>query len=134
MFLYILSNIAIANSVVTLKQGERAPFDGTLLSPKATARIMTEADLILEECNIDHEREMATLEAKMKFDISNLENSLNSCEIKSAEILEIKNQHIDYLEKQNKRSFSPIIWFTSGVIAGTLSVYGSSLVLKNISQ
>ena len=52
IFLFIMS-LAFADDVVTLRKGEKAPFDGTLLSPQAAAKIITDSDYTLEKCLID---------------------------------------------------------------------------------
>ena len=47
----LLCALAYGNdSSVTLKKGEKAPFDGTLLSPDAVAQIITKADEEVGKC------------------------------------------------------------------------------------
>ena len=135
MVLYsLLLGVVLGNDIVSLEKGQEAPFTGTLLSPSASAKIITDADFALEEYRIRSEREISLLNLKAEYDNRYSASSLLSCETKSSQILEIKDQHIEYLEKQNNGSIYPAVWFASGILAGTLTLYGSSLMLKNIGQ
>ena len=57
-FLMLLIGLAAADDIVTLEKGERAPFEGTLLSPSAAAKIIVDSDYSLEKCKIDSEKKL----------------------------------------------------------------------------
>lgn len=134
VFLLIVG-LAFANDVVTLRKGEQAPFDGTLLSPEAAAAIITETDYTLEKCLIDARRDKGLLEAKLTMEKANAEASLAACTLKHSEMEKIYEKQIDYLEKRAVTpNWQAPVYFTSGVLLGAGLVFGSSLVLKNIQE
>lgn len=132
-FVLFMSSIAFANDVVTLRKGEKAPFDGTLLSPDAAAKIITETDYSLEKCLIDARRDKALQEAKLTMEKKNVEAELAACTLKYTEMEKLYEKQIDYLEKRAASpSWETPVYFTSGILIGAGLVYGSSLILKNI--
>ena len=134
-FFLLIISLAFAEDVVTLRKGEKAPFDGTLLSPQAASKIITESDFTLEKCLIDSRREKSLLEAKLTLDTKNAEAKLAACTLKYAEMEKIYEQQINYLEKRAIRpTWESPVYFTGGVLVGAGIVYGSSLILKNIQQ
>lgn len=134
IFLFIIS-LAFADDVVTLRKGEKAPFDGTLLSPQAAAKIITDSDYTLEKCLIDSRREKSLLEAKLTLEKKNVEAQLAACTLKYTEMEKLYEQQIDYLQKRSVRpEWESPVYFTGGILVGVGLVYGSSLILKNIQQ
>ena len=132
-FVLFMSSLAFANDVVTLRKGEKAPFDGTLLSPDAAAKIITETDFTLEKCLIDARRDKMLQEAKLTMEKKNVEAELAACTLKYAEMEKLYEKQIDYLEKRAvSPSWETPVYFTSGILVGAGLVYGSSLILKNI--
>ena len=125
--------LAFADDIVTIRKGEKAPFDGTLLSPNAAAKIITETDYTLEKCLIDARREKSLLEAKLTLERKNVESELAACTLKYTEMEKLYEQQIDYLEKRSSLpQWQTPAYFTGGVVVGAALVYGSSLILKNI--
>jgi len=132
-FVLFMSSLAFANDVVTLRKGEKAPFDGTLLSPDAAAKIITETDYTLEKCLIDARRDKMLQEAKLTMEKKNVEAELAACTLKYTEMEKLYEKQIDYLEKRAvSPSWETPVYFTSGILVGAGLVYGSSLILKNI--
>ena len=132
-FFLLIISLAFADDVVTLRKGEKAPFDGTLLSPKAASKIITESDYTLEKCLIDSRREKSLLEAKLTLDTKNAEAKLAACTLKYTEMEKIYEQQINYLEKRAIRpTWESPVYFAGGVVIGAGIAYGSSLILKNI--
>ena len=134
MFSFILLiGLAFADDIVTIRKGEKAPFDGTLLSPDAAAKIITETDYTLEKCLIDSRREKSMLDAKLTLERKNVEAELAACTLKYTEMEKLFAQHIDYLEKRaSVPQWQSPAYFAGGVLVGAGLVYGSSLILKNI--
>lgn len=131
--IFFIIGLAFADDVATLRKGEKAPFDGTLLSTEAAAKIITETDYTLEKCLIDARREKALLEAKLNFEKNNIEAQLAACTLKYTEMEKLYEQQIDYLEKRSVRpEWESPVYFTGGVLIGAGIAYGSSLILKNI--
>ena len=134
MFSFILLiGLAFADDIVTIRKGEKAPFDGTLLSPDAAAKIITETDYTLEKCLIDSRREKSMLDAKHTLERKNVEAELAACTLKYTEMEKLFAQQIDYLEKRaSVPEWQSPAYFAGGVLVGAGLVYGSSLILKNI--
>lgn len=131
--IFFIIGLAFADDVATLRKGEKAPFDGTLLSTEAAAKIITKTDYTLEKCLIDAKREKALLEAKLNFEKNNVEAQLAACTLKYTEMEKLYEQQIDYLEKRSVRpEWETTVYFTGGVLIGAGIAYGSSLILKNI--
>ena len=74
MFWLLICSLAFANDdVVTLKKGEPAPYDGTLLSPSAAARLLAKGESDLVTCLADAKKDKAILEAEKNFEIQTKE-------------------------------------------------------------
>lgn len=133
--LLLIVGLAFADDVVTLKAGEKAPFSGTLLSPEAAAKIITDTDYSLDKCRIDYEKKLSLQEAELTLKFRNKEAELAACHIRRTEMAELYEKRIDFLEKQvAPPAWRGPAWFIGGVLTGTALVYGSSLVLKNIGE
>ena len=135
LFLFLMIGIASAEDVVTLKKGETEPFEGTLLSPEAAAKIIVESDYSIQKCKIDYEKKLALQKAQDDLTFKNKAAELSACHLRQTEMTKIYEQQIDYLEK---RAVAPEwhkpAWFVGGVLTGVALVYGSSVVLKNIGE
>lgn len=132
-FIFFIIGLAFANDIVTIRKGEKAPFDGTLLSPNAAAKIITETDYTLEKCLIDARREKSLLDAKLTLERKNVEAELAACTLKYTEMEKLYERQITYLEKQvSVPQWQSPVYFAGGVLVGAGLVYGSSLILKNI--
>lgn len=136
MWLLLFSLVAHADeSAVTLKKGQRAPWDGTLLSPQAAAKILVDTDTDLQKCLINAERDLALQQAKLVLEKSNVEAKLAACTLKQTEYQEIYEQRIEFLEKQAiTPKWQPPVYYTLGILTGVGIVYGSSIILKNIGE
>ena len=133
MYILLLCSFAFANDVITLEKGQKAPFAGTLLSPEAAAKIITDSDQSLEKCLIDSQRDLGLLEAKLTFEKSNAEAKLAACTLKSTQMSKIYEDQIDYLEKRSVvPSWQAPTYFASGIVLGVGIMYGSSIILKNL--
>ena len=133
MYILLLCSFAFANDVITLEKGQKAPFAGTLLSPDAAAKIITDSDQSLEKCLIDSQRDLGLLEAKLTFEKSNAEAKLAACTLKSSQMTKIYEDQIDYLEKRSVvPSWQAPTYFASGIVLGVGIMYGSSIILKNL--
>ena len=133
MYILLLCSFSFANDVITLEKGQKAPFAGTLLSPDAAAKIITDSDQSLEKCLIDSQRDLGLLEAKLTFEKSNAEAKLAACTLKSTQMSKIYEDQIDYLEKRSVvPSWQAPTYFASGIVLGVGIMYGSSIMLKNL--
>jgi len=136
MWLFLFCSLAFADeTVVTLNEGDPAPFTGTLLSPEAAAKIIVDSESSLERCLIDSRRDLALQEANLTLQLRNKEAELAACTLRLTENQILYEQHIDFLERQvvRPRWESPV-YFAVGVLSGVALVYSSSVILKNIEN
>tara|TARA_E500000331_G_C16887437_1_gene553172 strand:- start:158 stop:568 length:411 start_codon:yes stop_codon:yes gene_type:complete len=135
MFLF-LSSLAFADeSVITLRKGERAPWDGTLLSPEATAKVLITPDSELQKCLIDSKKDLALQEARFTLEKNNATAKLAACTLRYEESKVLYENQISFLEKQAvTQKWEPPVYYTLGILTGAGIVYGSSLILKNLGQ
>ena len=134
MWFLLLCSLAFADeTVVTLQEGDPAPFAGTLLSPEAAAKIIVSSESSLDRCLIDSQRDLALQEANLTLQLRNKEAELAACTLRLTEHQVLYEQHINFLEKQVVRPrWEGPVYFAVGVLSGAALVYGSSVVLKNI--
>tara|TARA_R110002074_G_scaffold276617_1_gene448036 strand:- start:10 stop:483 length:474 start_codon:yes stop_codon:yes gene_type:complete len=106
--------------VVTLSEGQPAPFSGTLFSTGAAANLLTQLELSNESCQIKIDREVGVKSAQMQLEIDTLSASLLACNQKYTDIIVIKNDHIEFLDNQIAKRSSPKneLWLATGIILG----------------
>lgn len=121
--------------MVTLHEGEPAPFDGTLLSVPAAARILTDLRLREEECRVETNRRLGILEANMQLRIDTETARREALQYRHDQLVSIKDEQIRFLT-ENTRSPSWYqtgeFWYALGVVSGIaitiISAYALSLV------
>ena len=136
IIILLLSSLAFGNEgVVTLKKGDRAPFEGTLLSAEAAAKIITTSDSELQECLINAKRDLALQQTQLTYEKKNVEASLAACTLKQTEMEKLYEKQIENLEKQAvKPKWEAPTYFAAGILTGAALIYGSSIILKNIGE
>ena len=133
---WLLCSLAFAgDEVITLKKGETAPWDGTLLSPAAAARLIAKEEANLATCLADAKKEKAILELEKDFEIQSAEAKLAKCTFESARKEELYLERIDWLEKKtNPPSWQGPTTFVGGVIVGMGVVALSAWTLDKIQE
>ena len=136
MFLLLLCSLAFAgDDVITLKKGEPAPYDGTLLSPSAAARLLAKGEADLATCLADAKKDKAILEAEKNFEIQTAEAKLARCTFESTRKEELYLERIEWLEKKtNPPSWQAPTSFIGGVIIGMGVVALSAWTLDKIQE
>lgn len=132
----LLCSLAFADDdVITLKKGEPAPYDGTLLSPTAAARLLAKGEADLATCLADAKRDKAVLTAEKDFEIQTTEAKLAKCTFESARKEELYLERIEWLEKKtNPPSWQGPTTFVGGVIVGMGVVALSAWTLDKIQE
>ena len=131
----LLSTAAADPEIVSVTEGEPAPFTGSILNAEAAAKILVDTDIRLEQCRLQSERDLALQEANLNFTIRNKEAALAACTLRSTELEALRMEHIQFLERQVVRpKWEPVVYFIAGTVAGALTIYGSSVVLNNIDR
>ena len=101
MILFLCS-LLLADDVITLKKGDAAPFDGTLLSPKAAAKLLANSESDLSKCKA--ELEIQKLQHKNKLDLETglLTVEIDTCKLERDRQKIIYEEHIELLEQRSK--------------------------------
>ena len=136
MMWILLCSLAFAgDDVVTLKKGEAAPYDGTLLSPSAAARLLAKGESDLATCLADAKKDKAILEAEKNFEIQTTESKLAKCTFESTRKEELYLERIEWLEKKtNPPSWQGPVIFGSGIVVGMATVALSAWTLDKIQE
>lgn len=107
--------------VSPLNEGQKAPFSGILFSPEADAdreKRLLDKDLELKEFKLQAKADLEKLEVRLKATIETLESDIKENEKRETERIAIKNEQIEFLEKElAKNSGDDYIWWYFGGVA-----------------
>ena len=121
--------------VATVKKGQPAPFDGTILNPEAAAKVLATGESDLQRCLIESERSLATQKAEDLLKFKSKEAELVACQYRLTENQQIYSQHIEYLEKRaNEPQWVKPTLFAGGVVTGIAVVVISAYTLDKIQE
>lgn len=135
MWLLLLSLAFADDDVVTVQQGEPAPFTGTLLSPDAAARLLAKGEKDLATCLADAKRDKELLEAHKNFELQTAEAKLAQCTLESQKKQELYLERIDWLEKKvSPPSWQGPVLFGGGIVIGMATVALSAWTLDKIQE
>lgn len=136
MWFLLLCALATAEEqVVTIKKSERAPFTGTLLSPEAVAKLITQQEADLKTCLANAEYEKKKSELEKDFVIKNKETDLALCTLELTGTKEIYQERINFLqEKALTPEWKPPLYFIGGIITGVGVVTLSAWTLDKIQE
>ena len=136
MFWLLLCSLAFADEqVVTIKEGEKAPFTGTLLNPEAVAKLITTQEADLKTCLLEAEINRRTLEIEKNFIVKTREAELAQCTLELAGTKEIYRERIDFLQgKATTPEWKPPLYFIGGIITGVAVVTLSAWTLDKIQE
>ena len=122
--------------VVTIKKGDPAPFTGTLFNTPAAVRLMIDLEFTQATCKLETDRQLGLLrsELQLKIDLCGARNE--ALMLRHTELLVIKNDQINFLEKQ----FRPRPWYQTtefgiviGVVLGIGITIGTGYALGQIN-
>jgi len=130
-FSLLLSSVSYAGEkVASIKEGEHAPFDGTLFNTEAAARLLVDLEFSQEMCDIETQKKLELQEAYSKLTLDTLQASKDSLQMRFDETLLIRDEHILYLEKKiSKPKISRELSFAIGVVAGVGLTIGAGYAL-----
>ena len=130
MHVAVLPSVVFAEGaipkVATLKGGDTAPFDGTLFSTEAAAKLLVDLENQSKQCEIDKEKSLALLRAQLQLTIDNKGAEFDALKFKHDEILKIKNDQLSFLQDK----LEPPSWYNSGEFwfaLGTLAGIGITI-------
>jgi len=131
MILLLLS-LAFAEDVVTVKEGEPAPFEGTLMKPSAIAKLLADHDAKVETCKVNSEKDLALQEAKLTLKLKLTEADLAACNARLIAQEKMYNEILDQSLKDKSLGKSAI--FAGGVLTGIGVMLGSAWILNQIGD
>ena len=122
--------------VTSLSTGQSAPFSGTLFSTAAAAKLLAELELNNESCQLEIDREVDLVSARYQLDIDNLNARIESLDSSYSQRLEIKDNHIDFLDEHLIRSSRPKneLWFAIGIVSGVVLTGAAAWSMGQISH
>jgi hypothetical protein len=133
MFLLLCTLVFAEEQVITLEEGEKAPFSGTLLSPNAAARLLADGETDLQTCLANSEYDKKILESEWKYKVRLSENNLAVCSMKLEDKEKLYGDHIKYLEaKAVTPEWHKPAYFAGGVVTGIGVMLGSAWILNQI--
>mgnify|MGYP001438696450 CR=1 FL=1 len=122
--------------VVTIKQGDPAPFTGTLFNTPAAARLMIDLEFTQQTCKVETDRQLGLLRSELQLKIDLCTARTDALQLRHTEILQIKNSQIEFLERQLK----PQPWYQStefgiaiGVVLGVAITVGAGYALGQVN-
>lgn len=110
----LLSNAFADPASVTLREGQRAPFEGTLLNKEAVAEIISKNGAAAKQCEVDRDLALTVQSAKFESEKRVLNARIASCE-GSLSSLEAENKLL--IKKYNHLS-SSIPYVAGGSFVG----------------
>ena len=127
---------AYANErIATVQEGDPAPFTGTLFSTEAAARLLVDLETNKAAFEIECTQRLDLQRAEMQLQIDVLQASKDALQMRYDDTLLIKNQHIDFLERQvTRKKFPPEALFIIGVVSGIGLTLGAAYGVNQVSQ
>lgn len=127
----------VGPAISPMKWGQKAPFTGILLSPKAVAIVMTELNSIEERIQIEVDRGVATCQANCNFKVEQVKISMDAdIKILKAQLEARKKENEILTERLEdaEDGINPIWWAGGGFLVGALTtiliVWGSTQAAK----
>ena len=119
-----------------MRKGDKAPFDGTLFNPDAAAKILVDIENSDAQCLIETEKAVETEKAKLQLSLDNLRASYDALNKSSEERIQLKNEHIEFLEnegvKMAKKEKRVIWWLLGGIAGGIALTVAGGLIIREV--
>lgn len=124
----------VGEAISPMRKGQRAPFTGVLLSPKAVAKLTVELNSIEEKIEIEKEKVLKACQAECSFKVTNADiESRTDIKILKAKLEseekenKILQKRVEKLEKDRPNVTTwTFVGFLTGVVATVAIVFGVS--------
>ena len=131
----ITAPVYASEEIVTVSAGEPAPFSGTLFNTEAAARLLVDLETSQTAFELQCSRRLDVQKADMQLEIDIMQASRDALQMRYDDTLIIKNDHIDFLERQTtKKRIPPEAIFIIGVLSGVGLTLGSAYALGQVAQ
>jgi len=129
-----ITPVYAADEIVTLKEGEPAPFDGTLFSTEAAARLLVDLETNKEMCEIECTKKLDTQSAQLQLEIDIMQASRDALKLRFDETMLIRDSQINFLERQVTKPKIPAeVIFAIGVLSGVALTIGSAYAIGQVA-
>jgi len=121
--------------IMSIEEGDTAPFDGTLFSTRAAADILVQLENQDAACQIRIDREVGLREAELNLQIERAEISADACQERYDMHMNIKREEVNFLYDRLRRASGNknALWFGVGTAAGVGMTALSVWILNSIS-
>jgi hypothetical protein len=123
--------------ITPLRRGQKAPYSGVLMTPKATATIVANADTEREKISIEVQHALAEADTKRKFEVNETTTKCTADKGVLQASIDEKNARIKIVEEELSKASDPPsrttwagIGFVGGVVTTVLIIFGVSRVTK----
>lgn len=137
VFLPVLAGADTTPKVTYVKQGEKAPFDGTLLNVPAVAKILAGKKAAKEKCDENTNYLLNRQKATCKKNYDLLKSKSTITEKQLNDIIAIKNKQIKKTEEiaiKAAKSNNPLLWSLIGATAGVATTIGLVFLIKGVQD
>ncbi len=131
---FLLIALASADPLITkVGVGDRAPFEGRLFNDEAVAIVLADSELAVQQCEIKKDLEWKTQLSTLQYEFDTLSAKHDSLEFKHTELIAIKDEEIDLLQRHSSPQRS--MWmFLGGFTIGTASSVATYYAVNQISE
>jgi hypothetical protein len=143
--LVLVSSIALMplsayaqGKIFNISKGQKAPFSGTLFDVEASADLTVRLESHAAQCTLKLTKAKELCENESLFKINLKVAELEALQLRHNDILKIKNDQIDFLQKkalgdapwyENNK-----LWFATGIVIGFAISMGSAYAWGQVSD
>jgi len=113
-----------------LSKGEKAPFDGALFSPEATAKMLEDARTHDLQCQLKIEKEVNTALANCKLEKGLTEAALDAERKRNKLTVTQKDMEIEQLSALAADAQNNWLWASVGLFTGIVTMLGIVVAIK----
>ena len=129
------ADLAPKPKVTGLAKGEKAPYAGVLLNSSAVAKVFSERNYSIVECQLKIDYMLKKEIAKHQLFLKSMEASLDASNKKYDAIIKIKDKEIEKLtDIALKKKDYTAIWITAGFVTGIVLTIGMFFVVSEVSK
>jgi len=135
--LLLYSSPAIADeAVVTLQEGDVAPFSGTLFNTEAAAQMLVQLENSQAACQIEIDRVRGETEATLQYKVDIERTRADACMSELDLAISLRDDHIGFLVDQRDRTIkrTDVFWLTTGLLSGVALSMGTAWAWGQVSS